>query len=448
MTSTSQLAGVTDFRVGSVPTNPDHASRQAAGRVVGRRFGIVGECTPTSWSPGLPRVAVYAAQGPHHLRGWETGMPPQGTGVAVDADAAWLAAVAETIESYCSLAPANPRLLVRARFTDLDEPAVAPAALCHLSAEQQAQFPELPRLTASRPVDWCWAYSLMRGQAVRVPAGWVHAGCNRAPPNDVVAEQLSTGFACGVSVAGALLAGVCEILERDALTIAWHANLPFTPLETGRTNVEELLTGPLCERAVRYDVLRVPTDGPFPVVLAVAWCDTEPYATVGAACRPDPVAAARKALYETCQLRFRFRDHGGRRPTQVRTLDDHADLYAADGQAADVLRRQLHSADAPQALAEVPSQATGSLLGDVKAAIDALGRLGLEILVSDVTTADAAVAGYRVLRVLVPGCVDMAIDARLHPLGADRLSDAPERLGLRDAPLEPAEANLWPVPLA
>lgn len=446
---TDETGSFVSWHPGPVPHSPDESSRQAADRVVGRRFGIVRDCVPVPWSQGLPPVAVYAASGPQQMPGWSIRIPPDGTGVSQDPEAARLAAIAETVEAYCALAPADPRLLVRASFTRLRERAVEPAALRQLSDKQYEQFPDLHPLTEDKVVDWCWAFSLTQQRAVRIPAAFVHWSLGIKAPNNFVAEQLSTGFAAHVSPACALLAGLCEVLERDALTIAWHTGLPFTPLGDDGTGGLEALTALFTDCEMSCELFRVPTDGPFPVVLAVAGNPRgEPYAVVGAACRPDSLAAATKAAYEAGQALFRFRDQGPQPPAQVRTLEDHAALYATDADAATSLYRRLRSPAASQELPAAATPAPDSVDGAIETAVAALAHLDLEVLVTETTTPDVAAAGYRALRVLVPGVVDMAVDDRFHPLGTQRLYEVPTRLGLQQHLLDPADLEPLPVPLA
>lgn len=439
---------ITGLHFASPPTDPLAAAHEAAARALGRRYGIVRSCVELPMSDQLPRLRTAVAHGALRVPGWQFRSPPQGTGVSTEAELARLAAVAETIERYCSMAPPDPALVPRASFVDVGEHAVSPGAFALLSESQYRRFPHLDALTETKVIDWCWAFSLTRDRPALVPAALAYFSRGGRRPNDFSPELISTGFACHISVAHAALAGLCEVIERDALAIAWHNRLPLTRLDVDGTAVASLLSGPLAGRGIDFELYQVPTDAPFPVVLAAAWNSaTEPHAVVGAACRPDPVAAASKALYETCQLTARLGSGPIKTPARIREIEDHATFYATAA-GAQLLRRHLMSHTDPRHLRDVPTAETGSVVADLDVAVQALAALGLEVLVTDHTTSDVAATGFRVLRVIVPGTCDINSDARFPRLGGRRLYDLPVRLGLQEQPLSESGLNLLPVPLA
>jgi ribosomal protein S12 methylthiotransferase accessory factor len=80
--------------------------------------------------------------------------------------------------------------------------------------------------------------------------------------------------------------------------------------------------------------------------------------------------------------------------------------------------------------------------------VDALTALDLEVLVVDLTSSDVASAGFHVVRVVIPGTVDMNTDERFARLGGGRLYNLPVKLGLAERPRAEADLNRHPVPLA
>lgn len=434
------------WHAGAVPGDLAGASEQAARRVLGP-LGLVRSCDVVPRQPGTPRLHIRMGRGPRRMPGWPRMPTLDGTGVSTGEDEARLAAIAETVERYAGMAPVSDDRLVSAPYSDLGDTAVDPGRFALLSDAQYGRFPQLQALSDTKVVDWCWAYSLTAGRAALVPAGVVYTSRARRPPNDFIPELTTTGTACHVSMPHAVLAGLCEVLERDALTIAWRNRLPHPSLDASGTSIEALLAGPLAAGAARFDLFSVPSDSPFSVVLAVAqgsggW----PHAAVGAACRPHPVAAARRALLEASQILSRLVDRHPRRPPRVRTFDDRAALYAGAREAS-LLRRVLgHGPRLP--LAGLGAADAGTVGDQLALAGAALAERGLEVLVVELTTPDVAATGYRVVRVVVPGAVDMNPDARCPFLGGQRLYDVPVRLGLHPRAVAENEVNRLPVPLA
>lgn len=429
-----------------------HRTREAqaaARRALGRRFGLVTACRGLPSQPNLPRLSVFVAHGgPRAAWGdFPTFRErPGGTGVSSDPEDARLAAVAEVVERYTAFVCApSPSESVRASFDDVGDVAVSPEAFAQLSPRQYRRFPQLRPLSEANTIDWCWSYSLTRGRGALIPTALVYPRRGRAATGDLVAGLSSTGVACDVSIAHGLLAALCEVLERDALAVAWHGRIPLVALDPTATAAQELITGPLAACSHRFSLFQVPTDLPFPVVLAVAWNpDREPHVATGAACRPDPVDAATKALLEASQMLWRLRGQDAGPPQRIRRFDDHARFFAMR-QGADLLRSQLERAAGPRRL--VSGDGACSAARELDRGVRALADLGLDVLTVELTTADVAATGFRVYRVLVPGTIETAADPRLTKLGGRRLYELGVRLGVRERPLRESELNLLPAPL-
>jgi ribosomal protein S12 methylthiotransferase accessory factor len=436
------------LHLGPTIADPSGVAKAAVEALLGDRFGLIRDCRRIPWVPGLPEVHLFAARGPRRIPGWKFLSPPDGTGVSVDPAAARLAAVGEAVERYCAMAPVDLSRIVTAAFRDLGDDAIDPDRFARLSDRQYRRYPRLDRLTHDKVIEWSWSFSLTRRRAVLLPAALVHFSRGGRAPNDYLPELGSSGFAAHVSLTHGVLAGLQEVLERDALTIAWQNRLPFVPLDPSGTDAQELISGPLGQCRARFALYRIPSDSPLPVVMALARSgDSAPHAAVGCACRPDARQAAVKALYEASQILYRVTAQSPVRPPRIRGFDDHSALYAtADG--ARLLDRHLVIEPAAEPLAEMPALASANVEDALAETVAVLASRGSEVLVSDLTTADVASAGFRVIRVVVPGAVDMCADARFPRLGGSRLYDVPVGLGLRPEPLAETSLNLLPVPLA
>jgi len=375
-------------------------------------------------------------------------MAADGTGVSADAELAQLSAIGEVVERYCGMARSHPDSLLRVAFSDVSDTAVNPASFALLSDAQYRRFPSLVALHEDSVVDWCWAYSLTRRAPALVPAALVYFDRGAVPPNNFVPELGSSGLASHVSLRHAILAGLCEILERDAMTIAWHNRLPLVALDPVDGPVLALLNEALAGCDAAFSLFQVPTDGPFPVVMALAESDSiAPHAVVGAACRPDLMQAACRALCEMAQMLRRQRGRSPDPPTDVRTFDHHAAFYGSR-KGAGLLRENLIESGERRPLRQVADGGGPDASAVLDGAVSALSAAGLDVLVIELTTADVASVGYRVVRVVVPGALDMSADARFPHLGGSRLYDVATRLGLPEGLTGRGELNLLPVPLA
>lgn len=434
------------FHFDSAPRDLRAVALAASRRLIGKHFGIIRSCVKIDCE-AFPALSIYLGKGPLRIPGWNLRVCPNGAGVSMDSELAFLAAVAEAAERYSAMAPVPSRSCRRASFLELGGVAVHPSSFALFSANQYRRRQRLLPFTEDTLVDWLWAFSLTRRKPCLVPAALLSLDGRDLLPKGLLAERVSTGFACHVSLLSAALAGLCETLERDAVTIAWHSHLPLIPLDPSGTPVAELLAGPLASGAANFALYQVPTDLPFPVVVALASAsDDVPHLVMGAACRPDGVKAAEKALYEASQLFCRYRVARPVRPHRIRDHEDHGALYATK-KGAEVLRRHLRISEDSRSLRGLGRERE-SEAADLAFSVSRLESLGLEALISEVTTADIAASGFRVVRVLVPGTVDISADARYPRLGGTRMYHLPAKLGLADRPLSEAQLNLLPIPLA
>lgn len=444
MNATDTVTSRTGFHFGAPSVDPVAEARRAAERVCGPTFGIVRSCREMPLPPGTA-FRVFVAQGARRGPAWRMRRPPDGTGMATEAEPARLAAIAEVVERYAAMAPPDPGLLVTGAARDLGPPAVDPRSFALLSERQYRTLRGARPLDADRVVEWHPAFSLSRGEPVLVPAALVYHHVAARPGNDFLPELGTTGVACHVCLHRAVLAALCEVLERDALAIAWHQRLPLTRLDPADTVVGALLDDGL-GRFGRFELFSVPSDAPFPVILAVAWNPERPRAAVGGACRPHAAEAAVKAVAEAFQTVLRTRARPAATPAAVREFDDHA-LFYADGAGSALLRRHLVAGPTVQPLATVPSPRAADTAEYLRTGLSSLAENGLDVIVADLTPGDVARAGFRVVKVVVPGMLDISADPRFARLGSLRLYELPGRLGMAGATRE-SELNLLPIPLA
>ena len=433
-------------RLGLDGTGSLAASRAATARVTGRRFGIVSACAPISTDGDGAALYIYAAAGARRLPGWHFLARATGTGVSTDPELARIAAISEAVESYVSMAPAPRDRLVRSSYAALHERAVRPSTLALHSALQYARHDSLQPLTDTTEIDWCTGWSLVAAAETLIPAVLVFLTHPHGPPNNFVGEVTSTGIAAHISLAAAIVAGAYECMERDAVCIAWGNRLPLARLDPRGTAIEPLVAEGF-GAGVDVQLYDVPTDSPCPTVMAIAWsAAAPPHAAIGIACRRDHERAAHKAICEAAQMRSRYGARGKPRPSVVRTFDDHADFYA-DATAAAQLRDFI-SGGARVRLAGLPRLEEADAASMLTEIVEGLRARRCDLLVAELTTPDVAAAGYRVVRVLIPGCLDTCADTRFARLGGERLYETPVALGLRRGPLPEAELNPLPSPIA
>ncbi|RJL16507.1 YcaO-like family protein [Paracoccus siganidrum] len=367
---------------------------------------------------------------------------------------AQLSALGEAIERY-SAYHWDP---ARIRVGPAAPGAITPAdCVLHSDAQYAGGLP-YPRWTPQTATSWITGVELPSGRPVELPAALVYLVSPTPAPADHVTAITSNGLAAGADLERAILGGLYELIERDALMITWLNRLPATLIQPPETGcMAAAIIRHYRRFGVQVRLLSLATDQAPLVVMAVA-DNPEPghgARVIGMGCDLDPAGAIDKAVFELCQSRPSLAsrlakdDPAGRLKTHadVRELDDHPLFHALPRNLAefDFLfagERQARLEDLPR---PDPAATPADALARVVAAATASGA---RVAYAEITAPDIAPLGPRVVRCFATGLQPIHFGAGEGRFGGRRLFDAPVRWGLRDAPLAEAELNPCPHPLA
>ena len=442
----------------AAPAGDLAAMAEEAAHLALGRHSIVRRCTSRSPAAGLPQLSVHLASGARRSAGPGEPRPMKdlvGMGVSDDPWESWIKATVEAVERYALSARHDPSTMLRAPYREVAESALPLRRFALFSDHQYGSFPRMRLPSDDDEIDWTWAYSLTRDRFALVPAALAYATVSRRPPNNFSESLISTGMACHVSVRAAVLAGLLEVVERDAVMVSWLNRRAATP---ARPRPGTDLAGFVGEHFdlpdLDFVLIDLTVDTAIPVVgcLAFSRDPALPAATFGSAARTDPAEAARKALFEAAQILYVTHGFGWSARDEmaeadVHTIADHARYYSGASAASKL--RALVSPDEEMWVDEIGGAGcvSGAAGGDdLEACVQALDAVGLEVLVVEVTTEDVARCGFRAVRVLVPGAVDINGDVRYPRLGSHRIRAVPDALGWPAVPYE--RLNLGACPLA
>ncbi len=248
---------------------------------------------------------------------------------------------------------------------------------------------------------WMQAANAANGRPVWVPFEAVSADFTApAPPGFGMFRQTTNGLASGGTLPEAVLQGLCEAVERDAVA-QWHAGPPERQAAccvdpaTADGPASAWLLARFAAAGVAVRLWNVTTEIGLPVFIALA-AEADGVAGVepelGAGCHPKADVALARALAEAAQARV-TRISGARDDFPPNSF--HPDARAARHAAAVRLLRMTPR----QAFRATPGGA--STEAELDAGLAALGRAGIaQVAVADLTRPDI---GIPVARVLVPG---------------------------------------------
>jgi ribosomal protein S12 methylthiotransferase accessory factor len=393
---------------------------------------------------------------------------PELDGVGCDRDPATAAriAVMEALERY-AVARGEERRFIVASARELGDAAVdlGDAARCSLSERTHPDFP-LTTIDPDAPLRWLPARSLITGACVWVPVVMAHL-MRPLSPAETTWVQTSSGCAAADSPERALLGACRELIERDALAIAWLQRLPLPRIAPCELDDEVSSSLALDEDRERIRLFDATSDLGVPVVLAVL-TRGRGTPTVGAGCARSLSAAALKALGdlticravvepggrqderdETPRAAFahllghRLGAHRGDRDRDRGHRGDRGDRHRGDWDRGH--RGQRGQRARPGSARSRASGSSSEVARELAATIAVLAAESRELVAVDLTPPELMAAGIHVIRAIAPPLIPFLAHPRVRYLASRRLYEAPRRMGHRV--LGERELNPWPSPL-
>jgi YcaO-like protein with predicted kinase domain len=253
----------------------------------------------------------------------------------------------------------------------------------------------------STPIEWVAGVELGTDRETHVPLESVSTDFARfrESPRFLVG---SNGLASGAHLLGAIVHGLCECVERDAVALWYASDADVRPIDLDR--VQDPACRAVIERVTHAGhslaAWDVTSDLGVPVVASYLLDGSGGARGLGVAsgfaCHPSPRLALFRALVEAAQARATF------------IAGARDDLYREDYEALREpaylagMREEIRDLAAePTALDEMPDLSTDSFEGDLRVLLDRLDRAGLPApVLVDLTRRDL---GLAVAKIVAPG---------------------------------------------
>jgi ribosomal protein S12 methylthiotransferase accessory factor len=251
-----------------------------------------------------------------------------------------------------------------------------------------------------------------------------------------------------------VLGGLLELVERDAVMLAWNNRISLPLLDwTGDDRLEMLAAEFFEPTGLRFSVLDGSRFLDVPVAIGVVHGPPRSQASLalGAACTAGIGDAWLKALSESFGV-YRWlgltgasaRDRLPLAPDAVQTFDDHMLYYARAEQAQlawflDASNDRTHVSDVPPLEGSTPRAV-------IAAVVERLQRHDISAYAVDVTSPDVRSLGLWVARVIAPELCPLDVSHTARFLGGRRLYTAACHAALGPSPLELADINPHPHP--
>ena len=338
--------------------------------------------------------------------------------------------------------------------------ALAPAELPLFAPEQYARagFEYVPFESDTR-LRWVEGARLCTGQPVLVPAQLVLMYSQTVAREAHIGYPTSGGLAFHRDRRRAILHGLYEVIERDAVNLRWMCRLAPPQVEVDVAEVLasawELFPPRLETPAVGPITLYLNTvDVPIPVFTAMAFVHSRPERTLlsGGGAWSTRERALAQTVFELGQAQTALRAFRADSPKHVgpdtdpARMTDFFDVALYYGYPENHARLAWYREDGGTiAWDDVPELLFHDDEEELDAVVELLEAADLDPIVVDLD--GACPPGLHLTKVLVPELTQAFIPS--HPyLGHPRFSDVPFRLGLRDEPFADGELSADPPPFS
>lgn len=303
----------------------------------------------------------------------------------------------------------------------------------------EPNFPFQP-FTASSRIGWVRAATL-GGEEIFVPAALVYMAYKSHKDETIIAYPTSGGLSYRASRQEAILHGIMELIERDAVNLFWISRVPSTRILAG---LEELgFQGRFIQPDKLY-LLKMTTDAPDVCTIHAMYFDhRRPLFLGGGASDADLLTAVQKACLEVKQTAYSARFVEASKNISKEELVDFfyvIPYYSHPKRIGDLEKtiNTLVKDHLPLGNGEVPRAA--------RLTVDYLVRhLGTEPVVYDFDLAALGVPHGSLTRILIPSLTMPGVP-RWPFLGHSRYYSAPHVWGITPRPLHLKDLNLDPLP--
>lgn len=352
----------------------------------------------------------------------------------------------EAIERYSFIHQGDePR--IEATLAELGEKAIHPECCLQFSDAQYANRETLnaasavannwipQRFDPSRPIDWTPVWSLTHGRQRFLPTAFCYQWYP-LPKDHEFCRADSNGNAAGNNLEEAIYQGLLEVVERDSVALWWYNRLQRPAVDLASFDDPYFRDLEQYYRDIGREmwVLDLTADLGIPVMAAVSRRITgkAERLIVGYGAHLDPAVSITRALTEMSQVGLEL----------DKISDERIDAESAEW----LLGARIENTPYLVADRSMPATKaadfkpiwTGDIRDDVEAAVAACRRIGLEVLVLDLTRPDI---GLNVVKVVVPGM--RFFWQRFAP---GRLYDVPVKLGWLNEPTPETLLNRTPMP--
>ncbi len=385
------------------------------------------------------------------LSGRERPINITGVGIGLTDEEAETPAVCEALERYCGAAFVDEDFTV-ASAEELGSEALDLDRIPRCS-DKELSHPRCPLIAPDKslPIRWLTGVSLLSGKKTYIPAVMVGTHIRFASRGEQIFFPISTGCAAHTGLERALLSGIFEVAERDAIAILWLQKLPLPQIivdldpECLAPYLESLRRASKDLECYFFDAT---TDLGIPTVYGVRRAPWNKTGATFVSCAS--AASAAEALAKVirdlshCSVAFR-RPQPTPDNVEEFTSIFHGAAYMARAEHAHGFDFLLKSGSR-RLLSAIPALEADSEKALLASTLNRLREKGFDTFAVELSADEALRSGFRVVKAIIPGLQPISFNYRARYLGHPRLYEAPAQMGYESHAEE--DLNHLPQPFA
>lgn len=424
-------------------------------KAISSRGGMIKELFSMSPMRGDPKVflSIAVPANPKFLKRGSFGLVDSlASGIGLSLEQANNSAAAEAIERYCA-SYVQEELITVSSWNKLGCNALHPEDLPLFTKEQygQVNFPYAPFLEDTT-IGWVKGYSYTHQQEKWLPATMVwDAYLPLRHEEQNICFGLMTGSAAGSTWEQAAIGALLEVIERDSFMIAWYNRLSPTKLDIGSSGIYHMdAFKPLFDKdRFELHLMDVTSDLGIPAVFGLLKT-LEGKICIGGSAKLSMAEAVKKAMFEISQLYMGNKTSIFTNnilsilPEEVTEYAMRLPYYAQPNAAEEM--EFIYASNSYRPVNECTVAGTMDEQQQLQYLVNKLAEKGLEVIAVDLTTEDVKELGIHVVKMVVPGMVELPRNENERILTSKRIYSVPVDLGVRTVPSRRDELNASPHP--
>lgn len=339
-----------------------------------------------------------------------------GLGISNSEKGAIISCIAEAVERYCmSYVPEKELEKLYWKEIKDDEKITDYQLYTDNQYEQNPQFFNPKK----EQIYWTKINSIDSNKQIYWPASLIYLPFELSK---TVAETSSTGMAAGYSLNDCILSGLLELIERDSLMINFSKRLNPPEIDIDTLNGENSDFVNKINEKYKVKIYKLYSDIKVPTYLCFIWTGEgkKIHYGIGASTNLDSDEAINKALKEclfTYYYSLNIMDLRKSESEEISTLYEHFLYYQGE-----LFEELLFKSKKVKYVKEKYT------FEELK---ENLRLQGLEAYYKELTTEDVKQTELKVVKVIVPGLIDLNKTHSMQRLAAKRFEDVPNKLGLQ-----------------